>query len=73
MALSPADISVRLLGVRGDMIGTVEIDIFAKAFGDRVSRQNEICRNVAAWIRTEAPAAGDPYAWLILSELGYGK
>ncbi|MEK7099191.1 MAG: hypothetical protein AAB916_01595 [Patescibacteria group bacterium] len=31
-ALNPADISVRLLDVRGAMIGSVEIDIFAKHF-----------------------------------------
>lgn len=71
MALNPADISVRFLGVRGEMIGAVEIDIFAKHFPDRVQRQDEICRNVATFIKKEVPSAGEPYVWLILSELGH--
>ncbi len=49
--LSPKEISIRILNSEGDnMIGTVECEINAHAFKERVARQDEICNDVRHYI-----------------------
>jgi len=71
IALSPDEISIRLLTVSGDMIGSVEVEIKAHAFGERIPRQDEICRLVRTFLMERLPKVGDIRVWLVLSELGH--
>jgi len=66
------EISVRLIKTDGNgMLGRVEVEITAHAFAKRVKEQDEICRNVAKFIREQDPSTGEVKAWLILCELGH--
>lgn len=70
--LSPEEISVRLLSVDGDgMMGNVDLEIAAHEFPERVDKQDEICRDAAAYVRKEAPSVGDVKVWLKLCQLGH--
>lgn len=70
--LTPKEISIRLIQVSGgDMIGDVELEITAHAFPERVKRQDEICLEVANYLKEKLPSLGEVKVWLKLSELGH--
>ena len=70
--LSPEEVSVRFIKIDGgDMIGDAEVEISAASFSERVSKQDEICLDVAKYIDEIAPHLGDVKVWLKLSELGH--
>jgi len=70
--LTSDEISIRLISVDGDaMIGSIELEITAHAFKERVDRQDEICREVREYIMKEIPSLGDVRVWLKLCELGH--
>lgn len=70
--LSPKEISIRILNIEDDnMIGTVELEIKAHAFKERVEKQDEICNDVRQYIMQKDASLGDIRVWLILSELGH--
>ena len=70
--LSPKEISIRILNSEGnDMIGTVELEIKAHAFKERIEKQDEICNDVRHYIMQKDTSLGDVRVWLILSELGH--
>jgi len=72
ISLTPEEISVRFITTaeRG-MIGQVEVEITAAAFSERVKKQDEICLEVANYIKKKIPVVGEVKVWLILSELGH--
>ncbi len=68
--LSSEEISIRLICVNGNgMIGSIEIEITASSFEERVKRQDEICLNIARFM--ESKGFPNTKIWLILSELGH--
>ena len=70
--LTSDEISVRFISVDGDaMIGSMELEITAHAFKERVDEQDEICREVREYIMKEIPSLGDVRVWLKLCELGH--
>lgn len=73
--LSPEEVSVRILYVDkmgySGMLGDVEIEISAHAFPERVTKQDEICREVTAFCKEKIPEVGKVKVWLQLSELGH--
>lgn len=70
--LTPEEISVRFILVcGGNMIGDIEIEITAHAFGERVKKQDEICREVMAFVQKEVSTIGNVKVWLKLCELGH--
>lgn len=69
--LGPREVSIRLLRVNGDMIATVEVEITAYSFKERVKRQDEICLRIADYIKQEEPRLGEVKVWLLLTELGH--
>ncbi len=72
IALSPQEISIRFIDVlENGMLGTVEIDITAHSFQERIERQDEICREVKKFIEDQWPTTGNVRVWLKLVELGH--
>ena len=70
--LTTKEVSVRLVYVQGDgMLGSVEIEITAHAFEERVKRQDEICLTIANYVKKQEPSLGEVKVWLILSQLGH--
>lgn len=70
--LTPKEISIRLIQVNGgEMIGDVELEITAHAFPERVKKQDEICLEVASYLKEKLPSLGGIKVWLKLSELGH--
>ncbi len=70
-SLQPEEVSVRLIPVAGDgMIGSVEIEILAHNFEERVARQDEICVEVSKFVAVNT-GIRDIKVWLALSELGH--
>ena len=70
--LSSDEISIRLIRVGGrGMLGSVEVEITAHAFAERVKQQDAICLDVADYIKKENPLLGDVKVWLLLCELGH--
>ena len=70
--LTPEEISIRLIRINGgEMIGDVELEITAHAFSERVKRQDEICLEVADYLKEKLPSLGEIKVWLKLSELGH--
>ena len=70
--LSPNEISLRFLKTEGnETIASVELEINAAVFKDRVLKQDEICKNVRKFIMDRCPLVKDVRVWLILSELGH--
>lgn len=71
ITLSPSEISVRFLSVAGgEMIASVELEIAAHAFSERVKKQDEICLDVMNYIKQKI-GIEDIKVWLKLSELGH--
>ena len=70
--LRPDEVSVRLIAVKDDsrMLGSVEVDITAHAFPDRIKDQDKICFDIKEWLRKEA-SISDPRVWLQLCQLGH--
>jgi hypothetical protein len=70
--LQSSEVSLRLhqCGDAG-MISPLEIEIFAFHYAARVQKQDEICREIAAFIREAGPGLPLPHVWLILCELGH--
>ena len=70
--LTEGDISVRLVETKGaGMIGVVEVEITAFAFGERVKKQDQICLDAQKYIKAEYPQLGEVKVWLILTQLGH--
>lgn len=69
--LSSDEISIRIIAsLEGGMISELELDISAHAYAPRVERQDEICREVAAFVR-EKTGIQNAQVWLTLSNLGH--
>jgi hypothetical protein len=71
--LSPEEVSIRLVVVhpQSRMMGDVEMDVHVHEFPERVERQDELCREFAAYIRDNLGIATEPRVWLVLSQLGH--
>jgi len=70
--LTPSEISLRFIKTNGGkMIAGVELEITAHAFPERVERQDEICREVADYIKEKIPTIKELQVWLKLCELGH--
>jgi len=69
IALTPKEISIRLISVKGKMIGEIEAEITAYAFTERVKKQDEICCDAEKYLKELTSL--DAKVWLKLSELGY--
>src|SRR3972149_7816270 len=70
--LSTDEISIRFIPVKGGkMIGDIELEITAHAFPERVKKQDEICLEVASYLKEKLPFLGEVKVWLKLSELGH--
>lgn len=68
--LDTDEVSIRLIEANGDgMLAKVELEIQAAAFKERVSKQDEICLRVQAFLQDALKT--DVKVWLILSELGH--
>jgi len=68
--LTPEEISIRLLNHAGNnMIASVEFEISAHAFAERVKKQDEICIRVMNYIKEQTGI--ENRVWLKLSELGH--
>lgn len=71
IALKPDEVSVRLIKTEGEgMIGTVEAEVNAFAFDERIKKQDEFCLNLMRFIQDKTDI-GNVRTWLILSELGH--
>lgn len=71
IALKPDEISVRLIKTEGgDMIGTIEAEVKAFAFKERIEKQDEFCLSLMRFIQ-EMTLIENVKTWLILSELGH--
>ena len=70
--LQASEVSLRLHQC-GDvgMIAPLELEITAFHYKSRVSQQDEICREVGAFIQESDPQLPLPHVWLILCELGH--
>lgn len=72
ISLTSEEISVRFIQAEGKgMIASLEIEITAHEFEERVKEQDEICRNLRDSLMKNFPQLGDIRVWLILSQLGH--
>ena len=70
--LTPDAVSIRILLAEGSaMIAPVEVEMTAHAFTDRLEAQDEICRNVMDFIKSQDASLRNVRAWLILCQLGH--
>ena len=70
--LKPEEISIRLIDVDGDgMLGAVELEVTAHAYKERVEKQDQICLNIAKFLKDKGPSFSETKVWLILTELGH--
>lgn len=66
------EVSVRFIPVLGaGMLASVELEITAAAYNERVEKQDEICLNIQRFILDNIAALKDTQVWLILCELGH--
>lgn len=63
-------ISLRFYQVEGDLIGDLELEMFAHHYPDRVERKDEVCTNLR--FKFEARWKLNVRVWLHLVEMGYG-
>jgi len=71
LVLVPSEISIRFLEIKGgEMIASVEVEIAAHSFADRVKKQDQVCLDVMNYIKEKTDIA-DVKVWLQLSELGH--
>lgn len=69
--LDPSEVSVRLVRSEGQgMIGKLEVEITAHAFGERIDKQDEICLRVRDYLMTQLQNV-DVRVWLLLPQLGH--
>ena len=69
--LTAEEVSIRFIATQGSaMIGSVELDITAHAFLERVKRQDEICRDIMDHVQRTC-LIKDVRVWLRLCELGH--
>lgn len=71
ISLNPNEITIRLIKTEGALIAPIELEIFAHAFADRVTAQDEICLKIRAFVLERLEDITDVRVWLILSELGH--
>jgi len=72
ISLTPEEISVRFIEIKGKgMIGNIELEIKAHAFGERIKNQDKVCLDAVAFIKKEIPSIKNVKIWLQLSELGH--
>ena len=73
ITLVPGEVTIRLIKVHSasQMMGDIEFDVHAHEFAERVERQDELCREIVAFVKDELGVASDPKAWLVLSQLGH--
>lgn len=72
ITLTPEEISVRFIQTEGKgMIASLEIEITAHEFEERVKEQDEICRSLRNSLMINFPQLGDIRVWLILSQVGH--
>lgn len=73
IALNENEISIRLIEVKegSSMIGSVEVEVTAFAFPERVKQQDRICLQIREFIKKQQPSLGDVKVWLILAEFGH--
>jgi hypothetical protein len=73
--LTPEEVSIRIISINkksgSGMLGDMEIEILAHAFPERVTKQDDICREVALFCKEKIPKIGEVKVWLQLSELGH--
>lgn len=70
--LSSEEVTARLISTpRDGMIAEMELEIFAHAFPERVTRQDEIAKSIREYILSHVPELSDVRVWLVLSELGH--
>ena len=70
--LANDEISVRVLVPDAALqIADTELEIKAHSYGDRVKRQDDICKGVKSYVQKECLRAGSVYVWLQLTELGH--
>jgi hypothetical protein len=69
--LEQNEVSIRFLKVGGELIGSVEVEIVAHSFAERISRQDDICLEIADYMEKTAPSLGKVKVWLLLTELGH--
>lgn len=51
ITLDIAEVSMRFLHVEGNtMIGRLEVEVTAHAFGERIDKQDEICLNIRGYL-----------------------
>jgi len=74
ITLTSREVSVRLVHVYGEgMLGSVEIEVTAHSFAERVDRQDAICLAIANYMKKQASSLGEVNVWLILSQLGHSE
>jgi hypothetical protein len=72
ITLKPDEISIRLIPVAAaGMIASVEIEIHAHSFPERIQKQDQICQNIRQFMVSKLPRIDDVRVWLALSELGH--
>ncbi len=72
ISLTPDEISIRLIKAEGEgKIGSVELEITAFSFPERVQNEDKICLDVAEFLQKESKQLGEIKVWLILTELGH--
>lgn len=70
--LQPEEVSIRLMSVNGScMIASIEIDITAHKYEERLERLDDICNEVRQFVIERIPIAKDVRVWLRLAELGH--
>ena len=70
--LVPDEVSLRLIVPDASLqIANTELEIKAHSYGERVKKQDEICRSIKGYVEKACPQAGSTYVWLQLSELGH--
>ncbi|MBU3923737.1 MAG: hypothetical protein KJ592_02375 [Nanoarchaeota archaeon] len=70
--LTPPEISIRFIKTDGgEMIASIELEITAHAFPERVERQDKICLEVVDYIKKQIPTIKELQVWLKLCELGH--
>jgi hypothetical protein len=71
-SLGDDEISIRLISTNNlAMIAPIEVEINAHAYEARVSRSDEICLSIRAFIKERLSSDSDVRVWLTLADLGH--
>lgn len=69
--LGTDEVSIRLIQTQGSgMLASLELEITAHAFEERVQRQDEICLHIREFLKQRVEA-NEVRVWLLLPELGH--